>query len=116
MFRIVFYVSESGRAPVREFLTEIADQRAKAQLLRAIHRLGEEGLLPEPFSRAITGSRRLRKLRVTSGGNAYRVFYSIASGGRIILLHAFMKKTQKTPRREIQTAEARLRSFPEGDR
>ena len=91
-----------------DFLDGLSDIRAKAQLVRAIQRLGETGFLPEPFSKAIAGSRKLRELRVSYGGNTYRVFYSLISGQRIALLHAFAKKTQKTPPREIQTAEKRL--------
>ena len=113
MFKVTFYTSDSGRIPVRDFLDDLFDVRAKARLLRAIQRLGEEGFLPEPFSKAISGSRKLRELRVGHGGNIYRVFYCMVSERRIILLHGFMKKTQKTPPNEILTAEKRLQRFLE---
>ena len=113
MFRVVFYIADSRRVPVREFLDELPEVRAKARLLRAIQRLGEEGFLPEPFSKAISGSRKLRELRVGYGGNIYRVFYSLVSERRIVLLHGFMKKTRKTPGNEILTAEKRLQRFLE---
>ncbi|MCC6158918.1 MAG: type II toxin-antitoxin system RelE/ParE family toxin [Deltaproteobacteria bacterium] len=115
MFRIVFHVADSGRCPVRDFLDALPDIRAKARLLRAIQRLGEEGFLPEPFSKAISGSRKLRELRVGFDGNIYRVFYSLVSGRRIVLLHGFVKKTSKTPSGEILIADKRLRQFLEKD-
>lgn len=101
--------------PVREFLEDLPDVRAKAQLLRAIQRLGEEGFLPEPFTKNIVGSRKLRELRVGFAGNIYRVFYAMVAGRRIVLLHGFTKKTQKTPPGEILTAERRFRLFLERD-
>lgn len=115
MYRIVFFVSDGGRMPVREFLNDLPDMRAKARLLRAIERLGEEGFLPDPFTKAIAGSRKLRELRVGFAGNIYRVFYSMVAERRIVLLHGFVKKTQKTPPGEIQTAEKRLSRFLERD-
>jgi len=43
-------------------------------------------------------------LREESNTNIYRIFYVFFTGKRIILLHGFTKKTQKTPRREIELA------------
>jgi phage-related protein len=115
MFRVFFYISDKGRVPVREFLDDLTDPRAKAQIIRVVQRLAEAGFLPEPFSRAMVGSRKLRELRVAHGGNIYRVFYSLVSGRRILLLHGFVKKTGKTPPNEIRIAEARLKQFLEGE-
>jgi len=115
MFAVFFFKTEKDRVPVREFLDNLPDPRAKAQIIRAIQRLGEVGFLPEPFSRAIAGSRKLRELRITHGGNIYRVFYSLVPGGRILLLHGFVKKTGKTPPNEIRVAEARLKQYLEGE-
>ena len=39
------------------------------------------------------------------GANINRVLYFFFSGGKIILTHGFVKKTQKTPRSEIQRAK-----------
>jgi phage-related protein len=52
--------------------------------------------------------RKLWELREESGTNIYRILYFMASGRRIVLLHAFQKKTRKTPRREIEVARIRM--------
>ena len=115
MFKVVFYVSDQGRVPVREFLEGLADPRAKAQIIRFVQRLAETGWIPEPFTKSIQGSRKLRELKVSLAGNTYRVFYSLVSGRRVLLLHGFMKKSAKTPPGEIRAAETRLKRFVEKD-
>ncbi|MBI2863369.1 MAG: type II toxin-antitoxin system RelE/ParE family toxin [Chloroflexi bacterium] len=41
----------------------------------------------------------------------HRTFYFAGAGRHIVLLHAFTKKTQKTPRTEIETAVRRMHDF-----
>ncbi|MBZ0271124.1 type II toxin-antitoxin system RelE/ParE family toxin [bacterium] len=115
MFRVVFFEADGGRLPVREFLADLPQPEARARLLRAIERLGELGFLPEPFTKSIAGSRKLRELRVNHGGDTYRIFYSLVSNRRIVLLHAFKKKSRKTPAIEIRVAQKRLTRFMEVD-
>lgn len=55
---------------------------------------------------------KLWELR-TGGRTQHRVFYFAASGKRLVLLHAFTKKTQKTPRAEIETAMRRMADYQE---
>jgi phage-related protein len=43
-------------------------------------------------------------------GTLYRVFFCI-EGSTMVLLHGFMKKTQATPKREIEIARARQRTL-----
>jgi phage-related protein len=47
---------------------------------------------------------RVWELRMTGKDGIARAFYVTASGQRIVILHVFTKKTQKTPRREIELA------------
>ena len=54
---------------------------------------------------------KLWELRVRAGRKAYRVAYFVFTGQRFILLHAFLKKSRKTSRREITTAKRRLADF-----
>lgn len=63
----------------------------------------------EPLVRHLEG--KLWELRVESNTTIYRIVYAFATGRRIVLLHGFRKKTQKTPRREIETAARRFEEF-----
>jgi phage-related protein len=59
-----------------------------------------------PHSRPLAGY-GFAELRSQAGGSIVRIFYTAVAGRRIILLHGFVKKSQKTPRRELAIAEQR---------
>ncbi|WP_026630391.1 type II toxin-antitoxin system RelE/ParE family toxin [Dyadobacter alkalitolerans] len=59
---------------------------------------------PAKFLRYIEGSNVLYEARIKLGSNIWRVFCFFDSGNLVILLNGFQKKTQKTPRREIDKA------------
>ena len=52
---------------------------------------------------------KLWELRLTGKAGIGRAIYVAASAQRLIVLHAFVKKTQKTPRRALALARARLK-------
>jgi phage-related protein len=106
---VIFYVDANGGNPVRTFL-EGLDLRTQARLRRAVELLVQRNVLAgEPLVRHLEG--KLWELRVESNTNIYRIVYAFSAGRRIILLHGFQKKTQKTPRREIETAVRRFEDF-----
>ncbi len=72
------------------------------------------GYLEEPYSRHIDGD--IRELRVDFARNRHRIFYFTVIGRRIILLHAFLKKTPKTPLGEIIRAQKNHDAFLEFDK
>jgi phage-related protein len=103
---IVGYQDARGRRPVNEFLDALPP-RDRARVVRTIELLKTYGTeLGMPYARHLTG--KLWELRVPSGGQAYRVLYFAYAEHRFVLLHAFSKKTQKTPRREIDVALRRM--------
>jgi phage-related protein len=61
-----------------------------------------------PTSKPLVGSfgEGLYEARSSHNGNIYRVFFCI-EGSKMVLLHAFMKKTQATTKREVDIARAR---------
>lgn len=63
--------------------------------------------LGEPHTKAFGGS--LFELRLKGAEGIARVFYCTMVGRRIIMLHSFVKKTNKTPPRELDIALARLK-------
>lgn len=108
-YRIVYYVDEKGREPVRDYLSDLSNKErmkidAYLKLLKE-----HQGYLDEPYARHIAG--KVRELRVDFARSRHRIFYFTALGQRIILLHAFFKKTPKTPDREIEKALERYKYF-----
>lgn len=96
------YWDARGRRPVNEFLDALPVGN-RARVVRTIELLKTYGVeLGMPYARRLTG--KLWELRVSSGRLDYRVLYFAHTGHRFVLLHAFSKKTRRTPRREIEIA------------
>lgn len=61
--------------------------------------------VPEKYFKHITGSSGIFEIRVEVGSNIYRVFSFFDKGQLIVLVNGFQKKSQKTPKKEIELAE-----------
>ena len=59
----------------------------------------------EKFLKHIEGSDGLYEIRIESGSNIYRIFCCFDRGNLVVLFNAFQKKTQKTPKQEIELAK-----------
>ena len=55
----------------------------------------------------------VREIRVREASGAFRVIYLATLKERVVVLHAFQKKTQQTPQRDIDLAAKRLRELRE---
>lgn len=65
--------------------------------------------LGEPHTKAFGSG--LFELRLKGAEGIARVFFCTMIGRRIVMLHSFVKKSNKTPLRELETAEARLKEI-----
>jgi phage-related protein len=61
----------------------------------------------EPYVKHLEG--QLWEMRMSGKSGIARAFYITAIGKRVVVVHVFEKKTQKTPRREIETALRRAK-------
>ncbi len=59
----------------------------------------------EKFLKHIEGTDGLFEIRIEVGNNIYRIFCCFDKGSPVVLFNAFQKKTQKTPRKEIELAQ-----------
>jgi len=103
-YKVKFYCdSRTGKWPVLSYLKSL-DNKKKQKINKYIELLKEnDGYLDYPYSRHIKG--KIRELRVDFNNSHHRIFYFSFINKNIILLHAFTKKTQKTPKRELRIAE-----------
>ena len=109
MHNIYFYKDKNGKEPVLEYLRELEssggkDNRIKLNKIRDyVKALSKYGLeLREPYIKHLDGDIwELRPLRD-------RILFVAWVNGSFVLLHHFMKKTQKTPAREIEKAKREL--------
>ena len=60
--------------------------------------------VPEKYFSHMTGYKNLYEIRVEVGNNIYRIFSFFDKGNLVVLTNAFQKKTQKTPKQEIEKA------------
>ena len=84
----------------------------QAKFLRfaeTIEQAGFEGLPRDSFKH-LEG--KLWELRMIGRDGISRAIYVTASGRRIVVVRAFIKKTQKTPRRELEIARQRAKEIP----
>lgn len=110
-WEVEFYQATTGESPVREFLRELSkSDRVKAG--NTIFRLEGLGIeLRMPDARPIVSEKGLFELRFKGDDGIFRIIYFHFAGRRFVLLHAFSKKTQKTPQREIEIAKARKADY-----
>lgn len=105
-WKVEFYEDDQEGCPVRDFLGDL-DVPRRAKVLAIIRLLEEEGpALPFPYSSQVRG--KVRELRTQYQSENLRVLYFGSPTRTFILLHAFSKRTAKTPSRDIGMAERRM--------
>lgn len=96
------YEDPRGERPVEKFLGSLPEHD-RGTIKAKLFYLQERGSqLREPLTKSLGGG--LFELRV----KAYRLLFCFRPGSRVILLHAFMKKGQKAPVRELELARKRM--------
>jgi len=92
-----------------EIATLPADMQAR--FLRIAERIAVAGLesLSEPHVKHLEG--KLWELRLTGRDGIARALYVTAVGRRVVVVRAFVKKTQKTPRSEVELALQRAKEI-----
>jgi len=105
-----FFLSNTGKMPVRDWLLSLsaADRKAIGDNIRTAEFGWPIGM---PLCRALKGHKGLWEIRTNlPDGRIGRVFFC-AHDGAMVLLHGFIKKTQKTPPKELDTALRRMKGL-----
>lgn len=101
-----YYQSERGESPIEEFLNGLS-VKARAKCLAYIEQLEQFGnRLPSNFASKVQGD--VWELRPEWGGVEHRFFYFSFVERRIVIVHAFAKKSQKLKAQDINTALVRV--------
>lgn len=102
-FEIIFYKNDKGEKPVEDFLDSLSD-KMRAKMLLSIRIVREKGYQTRmPYSEELEDG--IFELRAKVGSDISRVLYFFVVGRKIILTNGFIKKTQKTPKSEIELAK-----------
>ena len=112
VLKVVFYRTEAGNEPVREWLKELPrdDKRRIGQDIKTAQLGWPIGMPP---IRKI--DKDLWEVRTRLADGIARVFFTV-DGNHIILLHGFIKKSRKTPQSELKTALTHLGNYRRGEK
>ncbi|QTA85710.1 type II toxin-antitoxin system RelE/ParE family toxin [Desulfonema magnum] len=107
--RIKFYQNDLGKEPVKDWLKTLQKDARKA--------VGKDMMTVQygwpigmPVVRALSGYKKLWEVRTELKGGIARIMFTIYKDV-IVLLHGIIKKSQKTPKKDIDIAEKRKKSF-----
>lgn len=109
MRTIEFYRQQSGSCPVEAFLDSLEGKQAR----KVVWVLDLVRTLPRPpaqYFKKLVGT-DIWEVRVEFGGNAFRLLGFFDGENLIVLTSGFAKKSQKTPKQEIETAQSRMKDY-----
>lgn len=116
MYEIIFYHGRNGQSEIEEYLDDLAKKARTSKTARInrtktlayLYALSQYGTrIGQPTAKHIEG--RIWELRPLNN----RIFFFYWKDNKFVLLHHFVKKSQKTPAREIEQARLKLKDFLE---
>lgn len=106
---VQYYLTAKGENPVKDFLESLSKQQ-KSKIFRIFFTIEQYGLLAIlPHTKKLTGT-PLWEIRVLGKDNVRIIYVSLIQDS-IHVLHGFIKKKQKTPQKEIETALMRYKEL-----
>ncbi len=107
-FEVEFYDC-GGKEPVKDFILA-QDNKMQAKIFHNLELLELYGnALREPYSKHLEDG--IFELRSKAGSGITRVLYFFVIGQKIVLTNGFVKKSQKTPKGEIELAKTRRNEY-----
>lgn len=105
---VYFYATDSGNEPVREWLKKLPkeDKKTIGYDIKTVQYGYPVGM---PLTRVLKGT-NLEEVRCKISNGIARIIFCVEDN-TIILLHAFIKKTQKTPQKELDIAIKRYKEL-----
>ncbi len=83
---------------------EKQNKKVKAKIIWTFNLVEDLQRVPETYLKHIEGTDGLYEIRVQSGSDIFRIFCFFDKGQLVVLTNGFQKKTQKTPKKEIELA------------
>lgn len=109
MREVHFYRAGSGDCPAEEFLDVLTGKQAQkvVWVLRLVEQLDP---VPAQYFKKLVDTEGLWEIRAQHGGDTFRMI-GFFDGARFVVVGGFAKKTEKTPRQEIEVATARRQDY-----
>ena len=109
MREVHFYRTKSGNCPVEEYLDGLTGKQAQkvVWVLRLVEELDQ---VPSQYLKKLVDTDGLWEARAQLGGDTFRLI-GFFDRSRFLVVSGFSKKTEKTPRQELEVAEARRQDY-----
>ena len=107
---VIFYKTANGKCPAHDFLDSLPSKVAQ-KITWVLNFLEDLDVVPSSYFKKLVGTEEIWECRIQFGSNAYRIFCFFADNSVVVLTHGFIKKSQKTPKSEIERAESYRKDF-----
>jgi len=101
---VIFYRTADGKCPVQEFLDSLPGKTAQ-KVTWVLNLIEDLDVVPSTYFKKLVNTEEIWECRIQLGSNAYRIFCFFDGHSVVVLTRGLIKKTQKTPQREIERAE-----------
>lgn len=103
---IKFYKTKDGKCPVKEFIDSLPGKVAQ-KIAWVLMLIETQEKVPRTYFKNLAGT-KIYECRIEFGRNIYRILGQFYQGHFILLTNGFQKKTQKTPKDEIELCNKRM--------
>jgi len=109
LMKVFLYKTASGRSPITDYIDKLPepDQARFLDVLTEIESCGLNAV--RVIFKPLEG--KLWEIKFRSVGGGFRVLYVLMSKDTMVWLHAFHKKTQKTPAKDLKIALTRMKEI-----
>jgi len=107
---IIFHRTADGKCPVQEFLDSLPGKVAQ-KVTWVLSLVEDLDVVPSTYFKKLVSTEEIWECRIQLGSDAYRIFCFFDGQSVVVLTHGLIKKTAKTPLREIERAETYRRDY-----
>lgn len=110
MRKIIFYRLNNGECPIEDYLDSLTQKQVE-KVFFVLDLIEQLNMVPRKLFKKLEATDNIWEARVQYGNNIFRLLGFFDGKGLVILNHAFTKKSQKTPKKEIKKAEQRKKEY-----
>ncbi len=110
MREIIFYKTETNKSPIEDFLDSLSGKQAQ-KVTWVLKLIEELEYVPSIYMKHLVNTDDILEIRVQLGNNIFRLLGFLYNKNCVVLTNGFQKKTQKTPKHEIELAEQRKSEY-----
>jgi phage-related protein len=109
---VSFYRTADGKCPIEDFFNALPGKAAQ-KVAWVLKLLEELQFVPSTYLAKLPGTNEIWECRISFSSNSYRILCFFRGKSTVVLTNGFIKQKKKTPRSEIEKAEAYRRDFLE---